>query len=45
MNHIKIEPQRFISTIDRNVFGKTAEYLGRCIYVGIYEPDYRLADR
>jgi alpha-N-arabinofuranosidase len=45
MNRIKIDPQRVIGTIDRNIFGGFAEHLGRCIYGGIYEPDSPLADR
>jgi alpha-N-arabinofuranosidase len=38
MNRIKIDPQRVIGTIGRNIFGGFAEQLGRCIYGGIYEP-------
>jgi alpha-N-arabinofuranosidase len=45
MNRIKIDPQRVIGTIDRNIFGGFAEQLGRCIYGGIYEPGSPLADR
>jgi alpha-L-arabinofuranosidase len=45
MNHIKIDPQRVIGTIDRNIFGGFAEHLGRCIYGGIYEPGSQLADK
>jgi alpha-N-arabinofuranosidase len=45
MNHIKIDPQRVIDTIDRNIFGGFAEHLGRCIYGGIYEPGSPLADK
>jgi alpha-N-arabinofuranosidase len=45
MNRIKIDPQRVIGIIDRNIFGGFAEHLGRCIYGGIYEPGSPLADR
>ena len=45
MNRIKIDPERIIDTIDRNIFGGFAEHLGRCIYGGIYEPGSSLADR
>jgi alpha-L-arabinofuranosidase len=44
MNRIKIDPERVIGTIDRNIFGGFAEHLGRCIYGGIYEPGSPLAD-
>ncbi len=44
MNHIKIDLERRISSIDRNIFGGFAEHLGRCIYGGIYEPESPLAD-
>ena len=39
MNQIKIDPERTLGDIDRNIFGGFAEHLGRCIYGGIYEPD------
>jgi alpha-N-arabinofuranosidase len=44
LNQIKIDPERIISDIDRNIFGGFAEHLGRCIYGGIYDPDSPLAD-
>lgn len=44
MNRIKIDPERIIGGIDRNIFGGFAEHLGRCIYGGIYEPDSPFAD-
>ena len=44
MNQIKIDPERALGEIDRNIFGGFAEHLGRCIYGGIYEPDSPLAD-
>lgn len=44
MNQIKIDPERTLGTIDRNIFGGFAEHLGRCIYGGIYDPDSPFAD-
>ena len=43
-NQIFVNPQRFLGSLDRNVFGGFAEHLGRCIYGGIYEPASPLAD-
>ncbi|MFC1900095.1 alpha-N-arabinofuranosidase [Chloroflexota bacterium] len=45
MNRIRIDPERVIGEIDRNIFGGFAEHLGRCIYGGIYEPGSPLADK
>jgi len=45
MNHIKIDLDRRISSIDRNIFGGFIEHLGRCIYGGIYSPGSPLADQ
>jgi alpha-L-arabinofuranosidase len=44
MNTIKIDPDRTLGTLERNVFGGFAEHLGRCIYGGIYDEDSPLAD-
>jgi len=44
LNQIKIDPERTLGDIDRNIFGGFAEHLGRCIYGGIYEPDSPFAD-
>jgi alpha-N-arabinofuranosidase len=44
MNRIKIDLDRTLGTIDRNVFGGFAEHLGRSIYGGIYEPGSPLSD-
>lgn len=44
MNQIKIDPERQIGSISRNIFGGFAEHLGRHIYGGIYEPGSPLAD-
>ncbi len=38
MNHISIDLDNRISSIDRNIFGGFIEHLGRCIYGGIYSP-------
>ena len=43
-NRIKIDLERTLGTLDRNIFGGFAEHLGRCIYGGIYEPDSPHAD-
>lgn len=43
-SRIKIDLERTLSPLDRNVFGGFAEHLGRCIYGGIYEPDSPHAD-
>lgn len=45
MNRIKVNPERILGKIDRNIFGGFAEHLGRCIYSGIYEPGSPLADK
>jgi alpha-N-arabinofuranosidase len=42
MNHIKIDPERILCSIDRNIFGG---YLEKGIYNGIYSPDSPVADR
>ncbi len=44
MNTIKLDPQRTLGALDRNVFGGFAEHLGRCIYGGIYDEGSPLAD-
>ncbi len=45
MNHIKLDPERQIGRINRDIFGGFAEHLGRHIYGGIYEPGSPLADK
>ena len=42
MNYIKIDPERVLSDIDRNIFGG---YLEKGIYGGIYAPEHPLADK
>lgn len=44
MNQIKIDLDRCLAPIDRNIFGSFTEHLGRCIYGGIYSPGSPLAD-
>jgi len=44
MNHIKIDLERTLGDIDRNIFGGFAEHLRQCIYGGIYDPDSPFAD-
>ncbi|MFN8450511.1 MAG: alpha-L-arabinofuranosidase C-terminal domain-containing protein [Anaerolineae bacterium] len=44
MDQIRVDLDRKLASIDRNIFGGFAEHLGRCIYGGIYEPDSPLAD-
>lgn len=41
---IKIDFDRQIGTIDRNIYGNFIEHLGRCIYGGIYEEGSPLSD-
>lgn len=44
MNHIKLDLDRRVGDIDRNIFGGFIEHLGRVIYGGIYCPGSPLAD-
>ena len=44
MDQIRVDLDRTLGSIDRNIFGGFAEHLGRCIYGGIYEPNSPLAD-
>ena len=41
---ITIDPNRCVSTLDRNIFGSFIEHLGRAVYGGIYDPDSKFAD-
>jgi alpha-N-arabinofuranosidase len=41
---IKIDIERTIGQIDKNLFGSFTEHLGRCIYDGIYSPGSPLSD-
>jgi alpha-N-arabinofuranosidase len=42
---IKIDTDRVVGEVDKNVFGNFAEHLGRMIYGGIYEEGSPLSDR
>jgi alpha-N-arabinofuranosidase len=42
---VTIDPDRCISTLDRNIFGSFIEHLGRAVYGGIYDPGSNLADQ
>lgn len=44
MNIIKIDLDRRLGFVNRNLFGGFAEHLGRCIYSGICDPGSSLAD-
>lgn len=41
---IKIDKDRTIGEIDKNIYGNFTEHLGRCIYGGIYDEGSPLAD-
>jgi len=41
---IKIDTDRIIGEIDKNLYGNFSEHLGRCIYGGIYDPGSKLSD-
>jgi alpha-N-arabinofuranosidase len=44
VNRIKIDLDRTLARIDRNLFGGFVEHLGRCVYGGIFDPSSPLAD-
>jgi alpha-N-arabinofuranosidase len=41
---IKIDVERTIGEVDKNLFSNFIEHLGRCVYGGIYEPGSPLSD-
>jgi len=41
---IKIDIDRTIGQVDKNLYGNFVEHLGRCVYDGIYEPGSPLSD-
>ena len=41
---IKIDIDRTIGEIDKNLYGNFVEHLGRCVYGGVYDPDSEQAD-
>jgi alpha-N-arabinofuranosidase len=42
---IKIDIDRTVGEIDKNIYGNFVEHLGRCVYSGIYEPGSEQADK
>ena len=44
MNRIRIDLDRALGEIDRNIFGSFVEHLGRGVYGGIHDPDSPFAD-
>ncbi len=42
---IKIDIDRTIGEIDKNIYGNFVEHLGRCVYGGIYDPGNELSDK
>ncbi len=42
---IKIDIDRVIGEVDKNIYGNFIEHLGRCVYNGIYEPGNPLSDK
>jgi alpha-N-arabinofuranosidase len=44
LNTIRVDLNRALGSISRNLFGGFIEHLGRCIYGGIYEPSSPFAD-
>lgn len=41
---IKIDTDRVIGEVDKNIYGNFVEHLGRCVYEGLYDPDNPLSD-
>ena len=41
---IKIDIDRAVGQVDKNLFGNFVEHLGRCVYGGIYELGSPLSD-
>jgi len=42
---IKIDIERKIGDVDKNIYSNFVEHLGRCVYGGIYEPGSALSDQ
>ncbi|MBN2611920.1 MAG: alpha-N-arabinofuranosidase [Bacteroidales bacterium] len=42
---IKIDVERTIGDVDKNIYSNFVEHLGRCVYGGIYEPGSPLSDQ
>src|SRR5476651_858504 len=43
-NAIKIDIERTIGEVNKNIYGNFVEHLGRCVYGGIYDPGSKLSD-
>ncbi len=43
--NIKIDVDRTIGEVDKNLYSNFVEHLGRCVYGGIYEPGSPLSDQ
>ena len=41
---IKIDLDRTIGVVDKNIYGNFVEHLGRCVYGGIYSDGSKLSD-
>ncbi|HLN22211.1 MAG TPA: alpha-L-arabinofuranosidase C-terminal domain-containing protein [Bacteroidales bacterium] len=41
---IKIDTDRIIGDVDKNLYGNFVEHLGRCVYGGVYQPGSPLSD-
>src|ERR1041385_1728162 len=42
---IKIDVERTIGEVSKNIYGNFVEHLGRCVYGGIYDPGSKLSDK
>ena len=42
---IKIDVDRTIGEVDKNIYGNFVEHLGRCVYGGIYDTTSALSDK
>src|SRR5665811_962908 len=42
---IKIDIDRQIGEVNKNIYGNFVEHLGRCVYGGIYDPESPLSDK
>jgi alpha-L-arabinofuranosidase len=42
---IKIDLDRTVGEVDKNLYGNFVEHLGRCVYEGIFEPGSSLSDK
>lgn len=42
---IRIDPDRTLGRVNRNLYGNFIEHLGRCIYGGVFEPGSPLSDQ